>query len=112
MMADLTPQQFAARRRFRRAVEDHTAEARTRWHRMEDHATADQWIVVMLEEVGKLARCVNKLHLAEDRDVRRHWSDEAMHRMISVASVLDRLVAVWGDLVAATGEAASDQPEG
>ena len=44
-----------------------------------------------VEEVGKLARCYNKLVIAEIPEVRAQWRNEARHRMVTCLSLLERL---------------------
>lgn len=45
----------------------------------------------LVEEVGKLSRCLNKLVIAEDTRVIMDWEQEASHRMITCMSLLERM---------------------
>lgn len=44
-----------------------------------------------VEEVGKLARCFNKLVIAEDPQVIDQWNKEAIRRIITSLSLLERI---------------------
>lgn len=48
---------------------------------------------VLVEELGKLTRAQNKLHVATNSDsqVREHWIQQAMEKHITVRAVLDRM---------------------
>lgn len=45
----------------------------------------------LVEEIGKLSRCWNKLTVASDEDVRQSWRVEARHRIITNLSLLERI---------------------
>ena len=96
----LTSEQWATRRTFERDVHAETASARARWT---DGGTADEWGMVLVEEVGKFARCINKLHIAEDDDVRDRWLEEGYHRLVTMASVIERLAHRWPEQGRALG---------
>lgn len=91
----LTPAQLVSRRRFSRDVHAETEQARVQWLGMEDHASAEVWLAVATEELGKLARAINKQHLADDSDVVIQWQQEGRIRMVMIASIMERLEAVW-----------------
>ena len=46
---------------------------------------------VLLEEVGKVARCFNKVYLAADDEVAEEWRKELRYRMTTTRSILDRI---------------------
>lgn len=88
----------AAWRSFLGKVRSHTAEARGKFpflHWERDGLSRCHAMTVTLEEIGKLARCINKLAIAQDPDVRRQWLEEGEHRLITSASMLYRIFANW-----------------
>ncbi len=48
-------------------------------------------ITALVEEIGKLARCTNKLVVAEDPGVILQWTTERRTRIITAMSLLERL---------------------
>jgi len=45
----------------------------------------------LVEEIGKLSRCFNKLHIAADRKITQQWEMEADHRIETSVSLLYRI---------------------
>ena len=92
-------------RRLYKAVEEHTIEARKRWA---DSRAPINWendpqpkvfgVNAMAEEVGKLARCANKLAILDDDAERKKWNKEAQYRIITSMSMLRRLAESWDEL--------------
>lgn len=81
-------------------VEQHTIEARAKFgmttvHLERDMPTRTFWLSVLNEEVGKLARCCNKLAIAEDERIRSQWESEGRHRLLTVASMARRMAEAW-----------------
>ena len=68
--------------RFIRELRDHTKQAKARWEKVNAWGVGSGWsaaeigVTVLTEEVGKLARTINKLHLADDDLVRAQWKRE------------------------------------
>ncbi|KKL56862.1 hypothetical protein LCGC14_2241150 [marine sediment metagenome] len=44
-------------------------------------------MTVLVEEVGKAARCINKLGLTQDATVFMQWRKELGHRCVTIAAV-------------------------
>ena len=94
-------------RRFRADVRRNMAVGRERFaDKMEHshHAEAEVWLSVIGEEFGKLQRCANKLRIAQDDPVIRHWRTEGYHRIVTTSAVLARLAEEWPRLTGAAGE--------
>ena len=53
--------------------------------------TPEEQLVVLVEEVGKLSRAINKLRITKDEKVRKQWIAERDHRLITIASVTARI---------------------
>ena len=91
-------------RKFYRQVEAHTEEADAKFLMAPNHLSRDfpdktYFISVMLEEVGKLARCCNKLAITPPHyDTRQQWDREGRHRLITIASMARRMAERWDDL--------------
>ena len=98
-------------RRFHRSVRRHVGATRARFDkgggRLEETPVADQ-VAALVEEVGKLARCVNKLRIVQDDDVAADWQFEARHRCTTIAAVASRIATTdpidrhaqrWEDLL-------------
>ena len=84
--------------RFHRQVNEHTAEVLDKFGRvggtdLEDHSREEQ-IVVLVEEVGKLARASNKMRICSDDAVHSDWKAEYRHRLMTIASVVSRLAVL------------------
>ena len=47
--------------------------------------------IVLIEEVGKLVRCHNKLRVVQDAEIIKQWRSEQHHRFVTTGSVLERL---------------------
>ena len=53
---------------------------------------------VFVEELGKFARCDNKLSIVDDPAIRKQWLEEREHRLISCVSMLYRMhLAIRGE---------------
>lgn len=48
-------------------------------------------MVALVEEVGKLSRCYNKLVIATEPRIVRQWLSEASHRQLTCLSLLERM---------------------
>lgn len=104
----MTPEEFAFRRRWQRDVEAETETARSLFRTHPDHLDnglprPEVWIAVMVEELGKLSRCINKLNLTTiggDAAVKEQWRREAYRRMVTTASLVRRMAERWQDLTA------------
>ena len=86
--------------RFYDDIESETSHARDRFkfpgaHLEDDHHSKEYWIIVILEEVGKLAQCINKLQIASDVTIRKQWSLEGYHRILTISSLFRRLAQKW-----------------
>ena len=62
------------------------------------------WEQVLLEEVGKLARCSNKLSLAVDVSTRAHWAKEGREKLVTIASIIRRMAEEWDRLAGPEGD--------
>ena len=88
---------------FFNAVRKHTDEARRRWGALDIFGAGDGWsskhiaMSVLTEEIGKMARCMSKLELAEDAAVRKHWNTELGVRCISAASMCERIAGFYAE---------------
>ncbi|MCY3784629.1 MAG: hypothetical protein OXG79_12720 [Chloroflexi bacterium] len=96
----MTSQQRSALIRFHKKVRKHTHDVRHRFSSvgvadLED-VTPEEQVVVLVEEVGKLSRAVNKLRIATDPDARQGWVAERDHRLVTVASVAARIASSTG----------------
>ena len=95
---------------FMRLLRVHTFEAKRRWGALDRWGAGSGWskaeigMAVMVEEVGKAARCINKLHIVEDAEVAAHWRRELGHRLLTTASVAMRLAEQFADAPTATVE--------
>ena len=83
-------------RKFQRDIENETSRARALFTQPGCHLDRDLWsrplvINTITEEIGKLARCCNKLSIAVDGKVREEWLDEAYFRIITASSLLRRM---------------------
>ena len=92
-------------RRLYRQVEEHTIEARKIWAdsrspiNWESDPMPKVWGVgVLVEEIGKLSRCANKLAISQDAGVTEQWNKEAKYRIITSMSMLRRLAESWDEL--------------
>jgi hypothetical protein len=84
-------------------VEKETEEARglflpSGYHLDNDLPPRSVFINVVQEEMGKLARCINKLLITRDSDQRGHWLREGEHRIITSVSLLRRFAERWYEL--------------
>ena len=83
--------------RFIRLLRQHTKEAKERWGKLNVHRAGSGWsskhigMSVLTEEVGKAARCMNKLELAAEPNIVLHWQKELGHRLITIASISSRI---------------------
>ena len=87
-------------RRFHREVEEETAHARGKFTRARcdlhrNSLPREAWITAIVEEVGKLTRCCNKLAIAEVDDERERWTREGWHRLVTTASLIRRMAERW-----------------
>ncbi len=48
----------------------------------------------LIEEIGKLSRCFNKLVIATDADVVQQWREEANRRIVTSISLLHRMYLI------------------
>ena len=84
-------------RKFNSEVLQHTHRVRHRFSAtggkdLED-VTREEQLVVLGEEVGKLARATNKLRIVRDDQQRRAWAEEHHHRLVTIASVAARIAS-------------------
>ena len=96
-MTGLGVSQLQAITGFHRRVIEHTKEVRRRFSSaggqdLED-VSGEEQVVVLVEEVGKLSRAVNKLRIADDGDVRKTWEAERDLRLVTIASVTARIAS-------------------
>ena len=82
---------------FHRQVVKHTKEVRRRvssagGRDLED-VSGEEQVVVLVEEVGKLSRAVNKLRIVGDSGVRETWEAERDLRLVTIASVAARIAS-------------------
>ena len=84
--------------RFIKILTTHTVAAMSRWGYMDRGVSKATWNQVLMEEVGKLSRCCNKLSLATDISVREKWNKEAKHRLVTIASVCARMYEAYDNL--------------
>ena len=67
-------------------------EARDRFgFRFCDPNNTEVGFAVLLEELGKLVRAHNKLHIATDPSIRQEWVKIAHEKFVTTRAVLDRL---------------------
>ncbi|KKN49943.1 hypothetical protein LCGC14_0637440 [marine sediment metagenome] len=92
-------------RRFAADVERETDIARKKFLHAPNHLDRDLpdktlWVSVLLEEVGKMARCCNKLSLIppSQTDLRLPWDEEGQHRLRTIASLVRRMAEKWCNL--------------
>ncbi len=62
------------------------------------------WEQVLVEEMGKLARCSNKLSLSADEATRKHWAKEGREKLLTMSSVLRRMAEEWDRLAGPEGD--------
>jgi len=55
----------------------------------------EYWLSVITEELGKLSQTINKLHIAKDMVVRKQWTMEGYHRIVTTSSLLRRFAEHW-----------------
>jgi len=83
-------------RQLQKQVEDETDAARLKYPA--DKSIETLPIVygqnALMEEVGKLSRCFNKLVIAEHEQIVSQWNGEAIHRVITCLSLLERMYVV------------------
>ena len=78
-------------RRLQKLVNEETEEARTKFQNdLSDHDPSVA-VVVLVEEIGKVARSVNKIGLAADGSIAQQWMDERNQRIITSISILQRM---------------------
>lgn len=84
---------------FIKKLQVHSIGARQRWrgHMEDKRASKPLWNQVLVEEVGKLSRCCNKLAIAQDPTIIEQWNREAKHRLITIASVCQRFYGCFED---------------
>ena len=91
------------RQNFYRVLKKHTAHAKERWGKLDVHGAGSGWssphigMSVLTEEVGKAARCLNKLELASDPEIVLQWQKELGHRCITIASVASRVAEQFAE---------------
>ena len=97
---------IADRMRLRRlheqvSIETDTARERFSWDVSIENLDTSSRVTVLTaitEELGKLARAINKLRIAKDTDVRAQWSNEARNDMLRLLSLTERLWLAWAAL--------------
>ena len=96
-MTGLSSVQRLKMRHFQRVVLDHSGEVRFRHSAVGmpdiEGATGEEQVAILVEEVGKLARAINKLRITRDADVRKSWIEERDHRLVTIASVTARIAS-------------------
>ena len=75
LMKEVAAETEEAERKFRNGLDAHPPEVA---------------IVVLMEEVGKLSRAVQRVQLAANSEVANEWRREHRHRIVSCISVLQR----------------------
>ena len=92
-------------RRWTAKVEAHTVNARAKFLTAPNHLDRDLpdktfWLSVMVEEVGKLSRCCNKLSIIprHQADLREPWDREGQERLIAIASMARRMAERWPEI--------------
>lgn len=92
-------------RRWSARVEEHTREARGKFVTAPNHLDRDlpdrtYWVSVLVEEVGKLARCCNKLAIIPRHQVslREPWDREGNQRLLTIASMVRRMAERWPEI--------------
>ena len=89
--------------RFYEDTESETIHARDRFkfphaHLDDDMLNKEYWLSVITEEVGKLCQCINKMHIANNTEVKEQWTLEGYHRILCTTSLLRRLAERWEKL--------------
>ena len=95
-------EQWARSRRFAHDVKEESKEARALFrnsghHPELDHIPPIEFVSFLVEEVGKLARSTNKMLIADDPDVYREWLGYGRTRLVTSASLIQRMAEVWED---------------
>ena len=92
-------------RRFAADVERETENARGKFLVAPNHLDRDLpskglWVCILLEEVGKLARCCNKLSIIPDpqQELAVQWNTEGQHRLRTIGSLVRRMAEQWSNL--------------
>ncbi len=93
---------YARRRRFQHEVKEETKEAMALFRASGHHPELDEiplpeWGMFTVEEIGKLARCINELTITTDPEERAWWMAEGCRRIVSSSSLLARLAIKWED---------------
>lgn len=90
--------------KFWKDVETETKSARAKFTAPGCHLERDIndrafWLNVIMEEVGKLSRTINKLSLnPADERIKEQWEREGYHRILTCVSLLRRLAENWHKL--------------
>ena len=78
-------------RRLQKLVNEETEEARAKYQNdLSDHDPSVA-VVVLVEEIGKVARSVNKMGMAADDSIAQQWRDEQNQRIVTSISILQRM---------------------
>lgn len=91
----MTSAQRLKLRKFFADVLQHSAAVRYRFStaggRDLEDVTREEQLVVLVEEVGKLSRAINKLRIVQDQTTAASWEHECRHRLLTIASVAARI---------------------
>lgn len=80
-------------RRLHQQTERETDSARSKFpaHKAVETLPIAYGMTALIEEIGKLARCFNKLVIAEEERIVQGWHEEANNRVITCMSLLERM---------------------
>ena len=90
----MSPTEIKYLQHLQREVNRETDDARGKFdaigHNLED-LPLELGFIGMIEEIGKLARTLNKLRIASDKQIIADWRTELDRRFVTTRSMLDRI---------------------